>query len=52
MALYVGLCGYPSRAMAARLTCFDTGWRFEAAAFSGPSKMNFAPGGVTGLLFG
>jgi hypothetical protein len=43
MALYVGLCGYPSGDMAARL---------KAAAFSGPSKMNFAPSGVTGLLFG
>jgi hypothetical protein len=52
MALYVGLRGYPSRDMAARLTCFDTGWRFESGGLSGPSKMNFAPSGLTGLLFG
>ena len=52
MALYVGLRGYPSRDMAERLTCFDTGRRFESGGLFRPLEIYFAPSGLTGLLFG
>jgi hypothetical protein len=38
---YVGLRGDPSRAMAARLTCFDTGWRFESGGLFRPFENEF-----------
>jgi len=41
MALYVGLGGDPSRDMAAWLTCFDTGWRFESGGPFRPFENEF-----------